>query len=88
MTYCLNFTEQFDRDYKWHKKSGNKTILIKITKLLQELSEHPFIGTGKPEQLKHDLTGKWSRRITGEHRLIYQVIENNVIILSVKGHYE
>jgi toxin YoeB len=88
MSFILDFTEQFDQDYKWHKKSGNKSILNKISKLLKELIEHPFTGTGKPEQLKHDLTGKWSRRITLEHRLIYMVIENNVIILSAKGHYE
>lgn len=88
MSFILDFTEQFDQDYKWHKKSGNKSILTKISKLLKELVKHPFTGTGKPEQLKHDLTGKWSRRITLEHRLIYQVLDNYVIILSAKGHYE
>jgi toxin YoeB len=88
MIYSLDLTEQFDQDYKWHKKRGDKTVLNKITKLLKELSEHPFTGTGKPEQLKHDLTGKWSRRINLEHRIIYEVLEDAVLIHSAKGHYE
>jgi len=55
--------------------------------LLEEISEHPFTGTGKPEALKHDLAGKWSRRINQEHRLIYEVKDNEIIVVSLKGHY-
>lgn len=53
-----------------------------------ELTEHPFKGTGKPELLKHSLIGCWSRRVNKEHRLIYEVIDDKVLILSAKGHYE
>ena len=55
--------------------------------LLEEISEHPFTGTGKPEALKHDLAGKWSRRINQEHRLIHEVKDEEVKIVSLKGHY-
>jgi len=55
--------------------------------LLEEISEHPFTGTGKPEALKHDLAGKWSRRINQEHRLIYEVNDNEIKIVSLMGHY-
>ena len=55
--------------------------------LLEEISEHSFTGTGKPEALKHDLAGKWSRRINQEHRLIYEVKDNEIIVVSLKGHY-
>jgi toxin YoeB len=49
---------------------------------------HPFEGIGKPEQLKHQLTGKWSRRINEEHRIIYDVTDSIINIYSLKGHYE
>ena len=55
--------------------------------MLDELTEHPFTGTGKPEPLKHQLKGLWSRRIDKEHRLIYEVIEPSVVIISALGHY-
>lgn len=88
MSYRLDFTKQAQLDFAFHKKSGNKSLLLKIEKLLEELSEYPFSGTGKPEQLKHSLFGFWSRRINLEHRLVYEVIENAVVIHSAKGHYE
>ena len=62
-------------------------MLNKILTLLDELTEHPFTGTGKPEQLKHDFSGYWSRRINKEHRLIYSVLEDVVYINSAFGHY-
>ncbi|MGH2642395.1 MAG: Txe/YoeB family addiction module toxin [Chitinophagaceae bacterium] len=55
---------------------------------MEELTEHPFTGTGKPEPLKHTLTGMWPRRINKEHRLVYEVKGTTVFILSAKGHYE
>ena len=69
------------------EKTGNKAILNKLLKLLDELSEHPFSETGKPEALKHDLAGWWSRRINKEHRLVYEVSDDKISILSAKGHY-
>lgn len=60
--------------------------------MIEDIVLHPFIGIGKPEPLKHNLAGRWSRRIDREHRLIYRVTEENKVeilnILSLKGHYE
>ncbi len=63
MSYTLEFSEIALSDIKKHKKSGDKVVLKKIEKLLNELMEHPTMGTGQPEQLKHNLTGLYSRRI-------------------------
>lgn len=86
--YLLRFSEQANEDLRQHKKSGNKSVVNKITLLLEELTQHPYKGTGKPEQLKHSLSNCWSRRINREHRLIYEVTDTIVNILSTKGHYE
>jgi toxin YoeB len=59
----------------------------RISALIEDIRRTPFKGLGKPEPLKGNYKGKWSRRITHEHRLIYEVSENNVIIFSCKGHY-
>ena len=65
-----------------------KQILKKIRALIESIKISPFEGIGKPEQLKYNFAGKWSRRITKEHRLIYELIENNTIkIYALKGHY-
>jgi len=87
MVFQLEFTEEALADISVHKKAGNKAVLTKISKLLEELIVHPKRGTGKPEPLKHDLAGCWSRRINKEHRLVYEISENKVFILSAKGHY-
>lgn len=55
--------------------------------LLNEIAEYPYEGTGKPEFLIYELSGYWSRRITKEHRLIYEIDGDRVLILSTKGHY-
>jgi toxin YoeB len=65
----------------------DKNIYDKIKELLKDISREPFKGLGKPEPLKHELRGYWSRRITKEHRLIYKVEKNALIILSMFGHY-
>ena len=87
MSLTLIFSDQAMDDVAYHKKSGNKAFLKKLLVLLEEIAEHPFTGTGKPEALKHTLTGKWSRRINQEHRLIYKVSDKEVEIVSLKGHY-
>ena len=86
-SYTLRFSEQSKEDIRIHKKSGNKAAVNKIILLLEELAEHPFTGTGKPEPLKHSLAGCWSRRINREHRLVYQISDTIIVILSAKGHY-
>lgn len=67
--------------------SGNKPMLKKIIQLTKAIIADPYQGIGKPEALKHELTGYWSRRIDNAHRLVYK-IENDVLqIHSLKGHY-
>ena len=87
MAYILDLSEQAQKDITFHKVSGNKGILKKLSVLLNELTQHPFEGTGKPEQLKHNLAGYLSRRINHEHRLVYRVDDAIVKIVSAKGHY-
>lgn len=86
------YSEKAQKDREYWKKSGNKAIMNKITALIEDIMIRPFEGIGKPEALKHQLSGKWSRRINQEHRIIYRVTEENTIeildILSLKGHYE
>jgi toxin YoeB len=73
---------------EYWRKSGNKQVQKKISLLLNDILKHPYEGLGKPEALKYELTGSWSRRITNEHRLVYQVMPNNTIeIQRLKGHY-
>ena len=64
--------------------------MVKISKIIEDLREHPFTGTGKPEPLKYDLQGLWSRRINQKDRLIYEVVEDvvTVYIVSAMGHYD
>lgn len=83
----IEYSEIALKDIQFFKRLGDKSINRKIKDLLEELAEHPEMGTGKPEQLKGDLTGYWSRRINREHRLIYRINENTVYILSLRGHY-
>jgi toxin YoeB len=83
------FTSQAQADYAYWKISGKKAIFDKINRLLRDMSEHPYSGIGKPEPLKYELSGKWSRRINAEHRIIYSVNENliEVYVFSMKYHY-
>lgn len=74
-----------DRDF-W-KRSGQKIVIEKITNLIIDITEHPTTGIGKPEQLKHRLSGLWSRRIDKENRIVYEIQEDCVIIHSLRGHY-
>ena len=63
-------------------------ILEKINALVKDTQRNPFKGIGKPEPLKHELKGYWSRRITGEHRLVYKVTDEQIVIASCNYHYE
>ena len=90
MTYTLELTKTALEDIEKHKKAGDKTLLKKIEKLLQELIEHPRTGTGQPKQLKHELEGLYSRRINQKHRLVYDIQDEivTVHVLSAYGHYD
>lgn len=83
------YTDKALEDLLYWKKSGNKAIQKKISKLIVAIKEDPYSGIGKPEQLKYNLSGFWSRRINHEHRIIYDVLSDNhtVEILSLKDHY-
>lgn len=74
-------------DMSFFAKSQPK-ILSKIINLFESISKTPFEGIGKPEALKHDFQGFWSRRVTDEHRLIYRVDKGIVIVESCRFHYE
>ena len=86
------FSNKAKKDLEFWSKSGNKNILKKISELLRAIQENPFEGIGKPEPLKYNLSGVWSRRINQEHRLVYEIVDENTIeilnIISAKGHYE
>ncbi len=90
MIYSIEFTPKALEGIEKLKKSGNKPLLIKLKKLLLELTEHPYSGTGQPEMLKHSLSGFWSRRINKEHRIVYAVNEKSitVTVISTVGHYK
>ena len=76
-----------EEDLKYWAKSGDKQIQKKITQLLDDIKQHPEIGLGKPEQLKHELAGYWSRRINDKHRIIYRFTKTTIYIYSLRGHY-
>ncbi len=82
----LSFDSKGWEDYL-HWQSTDKTILKKINNLIKETLRTPFSGIGKPESLKGDLSGFWSRRINEEHRLVYSVLDKRIIIVQCRYHY-
>ena len=90
MSYSLEFSINALEDIEKHKKTGDQSVLKKLQKLFNELREHPLTGTGKPEKLKHDLAGLYSRRINKKHRLVYAVQEEivTVYVVSAYAHYD
>ena len=83
----LVFSKNSWEDYlSW--QSEDKKILKKINELLKDIEKLPHKGLGKPEPLKYDLAGLWSRRIDREHRLVYQVSGNDILIYSCRFHYD
>jgi toxin YoeB len=82
----LEFDPSALEDLAWWVKQDRKKAL-RILRLIQEIHQDPFAGIGKPEPLKHELAGCWSRRIDDEHRLVYQVLSDKVRILACRYHY-
>lgn len=81
------FTKNSWEDYtSW--LTEDKKMLKKINSLIKEIQRTPFAGKGKPEPLKYDLAGFWSRRIDREHRLVYKVEKNELLIYSCRYHYD
>ena len=87
--YRITLSEQARKEYLYFTQSGNKAILNKIKILLEDIAAHPYTGIGKPEPLKYELAGKWSRRINAEHRIVYSVHDDiiEVYIFSMRYHY-
>lgn len=81
------FLPEAEKDLAYWVKTGNKTILKKITQLTKAIIENPTSGIGKPEALKYDLAPKWSRRITKEHRYVYLIKDDKLYVYSLRGHY-
>lgn len=71
-----------------HWQLHDKAILKKINSLIRDIARDPFDGIGKPEQLKQNLSGYWSRRITDEHRIVYMMIDDDIIIAQCRWHYD
>ncbi len=78
--------EAFEYYNDW--ASENRKIHAKIKALIKDIGRNPFAGIGKPEPLRHELKGLWSRRITDEHRLVYKVSDEEILIYSCRFHYE
>ena len=83
---CI-FVEESWEDYLFWQKSDKK-ILSRINVLLKDIARNPFTGIGQPEPLKYKYQGYWSHRISGEHRLIYQVKDDEVLIAKCRFHYD
>lgn len=76
----------FEQFNNWAKE--DKKIYTKIVELIDDTLRSPFSGLGKPEPLKYELKGYWSRRITDEHRLVYKVTDAQIVVVSCKFHYK
>ena len=80
------FTEESWRDYLYRQKE-NKKMLKRINDLIKDIKRDPFTGLGKPQALKYELSGCYSRRIDHEHRLVYMIEDETIIIISCRFHY-
>jgi toxin YoeB len=83
----IAFTDRGWDDYIWFQEHERK-LAKRINDLVRDVARSPFDGIGKPEPLKGDLSGCWSRRIDGEHRLVYKVSGTELVILACRFHYE
>lgn len=80
------FQDRFREDLQ-HWVRVDSRVALRIMALLDDVKRDPFEGKGKPELLKHDLQGLWSRRISDEHRLVYEVLPDRVLFISARFHY-
>lgn len=89
MTYKLIITPDAQDDMDALKKSGDKVAMKKLNQILSELREHPEAGNGQPERLKHTDQERWSRRINRKHRILYQIFDQEalVLVLYASSHY-
>lgn len=83
----ISFRERAWQDYLYWQAT-DKQILKRINTLIKDIQRNPFVGIGKPEPLKHQFAGFWSRRINDEHRLVYTFIESELVIIQCRYHYD
>ncbi|MNK25930.1 Toxin YoeB [compost metagenome] len=88
MSFIIDFKDIAKKDVVKHQKSGQKILVEKIKIFTFECQTNPRIGTGKPEQLKHQKSEIWSRKINEQHRFVYEIKDEFVYVLSVWGHYK
>lgn len=83
----LIFSTQAWENYLYWQKT-DKAMLKRINTLIKEVQRTPYEGIGKPEPLRHGLSGYWSRRINDEHRMVYKVVDDSILIAQLRYHYE
>lgn len=82
----LIFAENAWEDYLYWQKTDKK-MLKRINLLIRDITREPFDGIGKPEPLKHAFAGYWSRRISDEHRIVYRIHQNSLLVVQLRFHY-
>jgi toxin YoeB len=83
----VGFSGEAQEDLRYWKKVGDVAVMRRIELLVDAIRENPYQGIGKPEALKYELAGYWSRRINREHRIVYRVEEEMAFVYSLRGHY-
>jgi toxin YoeB len=89
MSYSIALLPQAEEDLSYWRKTDPQTV-VRIKRLLKDISEHPYSGLGKPEPLKWSLSGKWSRRINRKDRIVYEVDADRILVfvLAMRYHYD
>ncbi|OSM07032.1 Txe/YoeB family addiction module toxin [Magnetofaba australis] len=85
MNIC--FTPDGWADYEYWIKENDRKMVKRLNELIRDIQRDPFSGIGKPERLKENLTGYWSRRINSEHRLVYAIDDGDIVIIQCRFHY-
>ena len=90
MSYEIAYTKEAGKAIEKLRKSGSIQLREKLNDLLNEMREHPETGTGRPERLRYYTKPTWSRRLSGQHRIVYEIQDNVliVLVLDIMGHYE
>lgn len=87
MLFSIEFSDTALEDYEYWKNTENTRVIQKIKALLTNMQQTPFKGIGKPEALKHNLSGYWSRRINRANRIVYKVGNNVIYVIQLRKHY-
>jgi len=83
----VSFTDDAFNEYNYWAET-DREIYRKVVKIIHDIGRSPFSGLGKPEPLRYNYQGCWSRRITGEHRIVYKILSDEILIISCKNHYK